>query len=108
MTTFTDGPAAGISLMIRRLPTVLRVVRDPQGKWDALDQLTDLPDINEQICVYRLKKVVGKVCLRPGGCYPIGEYEYITDQPDDETARSIRKWRVWAMKKVAEYRGSDQ
>ena len=38
MTTFQDGPAKGMTLMLKRTPVYLRVVCS-LGKVDALDQL---------------------------------------------------------------------
>ena len=54
MIRFTDGPAAGRTLMLQRAPLFLRVTYDPNRlKWDALDPLTDTPIAPEQITVYR-------------------------------------------------------
>jgi hypothetical protein len=36
MTKFTNGPAAGTVLSLRRSPLFLRAVQDAEGKWDAL------------------------------------------------------------------------
>lgn len=43
MSNFIDGPAKGVHLSLRRSPMFLRAVCEPNGKWDALDQLTDTP-----------------------------------------------------------------
>lgn len=48
MTRFTDGPAQGLVLMLRRAARFLRVVHDGK-KFDALDQLNDRPRPEERI-----------------------------------------------------------
>jgi hypothetical protein len=56
MSKILDGPAAGAFLSLGRSPYFLRVVRKPGGKWDALDQLDDTPEPDEEIHVYRQKQ----------------------------------------------------
>lgn len=53
MTSFAGGPAAGVSLLLRRAPLYLRAVTGPDGKWDALDLLDDAPAPNETVVAYR-------------------------------------------------------
>lgn len=51
---FEDGPAEEAPmLLLHRCPLYLRVVRGIDGKWDALDQLDDDPDLGETIYIYR-------------------------------------------------------
>ncbi len=52
MLTFLDGPAAGLSLLCARAPLLIRVVRSPSGRFDALDQVGDAPEFGERIFVY--------------------------------------------------------
>lgn len=53
MITFLDGPAANQTLMLKRIPKLLRVVLEKTGGIDALDQLEDVPNDDETIVVYR-------------------------------------------------------
>jgi len=53
MTRFLDGPAEGVTLMLRRAPIYLRVVHRGT-EWDALDALDDRPTPDETIYVYVL------------------------------------------------------
>lgn len=53
MVRFLDGPAQGVSLMLRNAPETLRVVRSSAGDWDALDEPGDEPREDETIFVYR-------------------------------------------------------
>lgn len=111
MTRFMDGPAAGVTLMLRRAPFFLRAVQRPakpgwsdMGEWDALDQLDDRPSADETIVVYRLRPSTQSrmhVCARgrgarAGGWYEGGEYEVVAQQPDDAVARDTDRWREWA------------
>lgn len=54
MSKFINGPAKGINLSLGRSPYFLRAVRDPRGKWDALDKIDDEPALEEEIHVYRI------------------------------------------------------
>ena len=102
MIKFLDGPAADVVLALRRAPVLLRVVRGPRGKWDALDQLDDTPEPNETIFVYR---VVGTptwvhFCCRgkgkrESGVYWSGEYRLLDFQPTDEQMRTNEAWAAW-------------
>ncbi len=110
MTRFVDGPAAGVSLDLRRLPIFLRVVRDPEGKWDALDQLTDVPAPDEALVAYR--KIAGsessgfldytdkKTGRRCGRTFVAAKYAVVTEQPDDATMRDASKWREWCQEQA--------
>ena len=53
MTRFLDGPAAGVVLSLQQAPLYLRVVRNAQGTWDALDKLEDSPAAGEECYAYR-------------------------------------------------------
>jgi hypothetical protein len=105
MTRFTDGPAAGKTLMLRRAPVFLRVVRNAKGEWDALDQLGDQPEPSETIVAYRKVKDDGWVHLRSAkrgasGFYLSAQYAVVDPQPDDSTMRSTQAWRAWCYEQV--------
>lgn len=108
MIRFLDGPAAGRSLMLRRAPLYLRAVWDAVNqKWDALDQLTDLPAPGEMIVVYRRTGEPSAAFIdwtekgrRRGGCFAVAEYALVSDQPDDATTRLTKSWRKWCWAQV--------
>lgn len=107
MTHFVDGPAAGTRLLLGRAPLFLRAVRDRNGKWDALDQLSDEPKIDEEIVVYRLK---GQPCRihaqltingrRVCQWYEGGNYEVVANQPPDDVLRETAAYRTWVATQV--------
>lgn len=127
MTRFHGGPADGVTLALRRAPLYLRAVFNGQtSKWDALacraclqarqarrDQLTDEPGPEELlVAVYRRCGEAG-VCMldwtekgrRRGGRFTMANYEFVEEQPDDETARSTEKWRAWCVMRQKMDRG---
>lgn len=109
MTTFTDGPAAGVTLMIRRAPLFLRVAYHRYAeKWDALDQVGDEPTGAEDYTVYRLAEVKGRGHMRPGGCFVIAEYKVWPVQPDQAVMRNNEKWRAWATQQLEQEKNSDK
>jgi len=99
MVTFLDGPAKGSVLHLRRAPLLLRVVIDPEGKVDALDQLDDTPTANEAIRVCRRVGEAGMaiICSRGKGCQKaaIAEYRLYKEQPSDDVMRDTKAWRKW-------------
>jgi hypothetical protein len=104
MSNFLDGPAAGQTLSLGRSPVFLRAVCAPGGKWDALDQLDDTPQPDEQIHVYRRTSdpmtahVDGrdtKTGKRFGRWMSIANYVLHHQQPDERTARDNDAWRQW-------------
>lgn len=102
MITFLDGPAAGVSLMLRRAPKLLRATCARNGKWDALDQLVDEPTASEAIHVYALASDVRSFHLlirgkgkKAGGFYVTAEYRHVAEQPADEHVRTTEAWRAW-------------
>lgn len=113
MIRLIDGEAAGETLMLRRAPKLLRVVKSPRGNWDALDQLSDQPKPNEKIFVYQrrddLEVGTYHLCIRgkgkkEGGWYARASYSVLPSQPADELVRTTDAWRQWASEKVgAEY-----
>ena len=98
MTTFTDGPAKGQHLMLKRAPYFLRVTL-LNAKWDALDQLTDQPEPLEKLFAYELVGGVGRIHIyappRGSGWFVIAEYRLITPQPDDADMRTTERWHAW-------------
>lgn len=105
MTKFTDGPAAGKVLALRRAPFFLRVVQSiTHGEVDALDQLDDQPRPSESIYVYRQTKNEGGafICSRgtkakraASGYFPLVQYSLNGEQPSDEVLRDNAKWQEW-------------
>lgn len=103
MTEFLDGPAAGVNLTLRRAPLFLRVTKDADGNFDALDQLEDTPRLDEEITVYyktvdhgmihlNMRDRKGKHC---GGWRAMAKYRLFAEQPVEEIVRSKVKWRNW-------------
>lgn len=109
MITFTNGPAAGVSLSCVRAPLYLRVVRSRTGEWDALDQISDTPKATETITAYRRVGSAGSMHLSystpsgpvAGRSGAIAEYELCAEQPSDEVARDNEAWRNWATEQNA-------
>lgn len=96
MAKFLDGPAAGVTLQLRRAPVLLRAVGNQGGDWDALDQLDDTPDAGERIAVYiQVAGTLRRWHQRPGGCYEGADYRLLAPQPADELVRSTDAWRKW-------------
>lgn len=105
MTKFLDGPAAGVTLMLKRAPHYLRVVQAPDGKFDALDQLTDLPRSDERIVVYEMVGEPSWMHIRSrrgGGIFRGGEYRVVDPQPDDSEIRLTTRWREWVSSKIGQ------
>ena len=97
MTKFSDGPAAGIALMLKRAPVFLRVV-EKSGKFDALDQLDDVPEPGEKLSAYTLASMPGMAFVdgtKCRGAYPIATYQMVAEQPTDEAMRDTTKWAKW-------------
>jgi hypothetical protein len=103
--SFLDGPAAGVTLSLRRVPKLLRVVRSSKGEWDALDQLDDLPAADERITIYRRRDdlAVTKYHLLfrgkdkgRSGWYWNASYSVIAGQPRDSDVRDTASWQAWA------------
>lgn len=88
MTTFTDGPAKGKTLLLTRTPLYLRVVQNAAGDIDALNLVEDKPKRDEVCIAYHCDEFGGTVCVnlgrRTGGIYRCA----ILDDP--EPARSER------------------
>ncbi|MFA5911878.1 MAG: hypothetical protein WC815_24125 [Vicinamibacterales bacterium] len=100
-TRFLDGPAKGHGLSLARAPRFLRVVIDPAGGVDALDQLTDVMRPDEVAHVYELAADIGVgfACTRGKGCrrIAIATYRIYGRQPDQDTLRDNQLWAAWAM-----------
>ena len=113
MTKFSDGPAAGVVLSLRRAPLFLRVVQDGiDGQFDALDQLDDEPKPGETFTVYRCVENHGMVHLcgsrngrRWGGWFAHATYCLHGTQPPIEVCVDVRKWQEWAKAEAANLKG---
>src|SRR5207253_760428 len=104
---FLDGPASGQSLLLRRAPLYVRVVRTAAGKWDALDQLGDEPAFCEAVFAYRRTGRPGWVHICGGkarGRFQTGDYRFVLAQPDEDTLRDQSRWRQWATQRYDEER----
>ena len=95
MIKFIGGPAADKVLALKRSPLVLRVVINAAGEVDALDAPDDEAKPRERIYLYMLASDVRVVFIRPGGAYPIAEYEFRAEQPDEAIMRDNDKFVDW-------------
>ena len=109
MITFLDGPALGACLWLKSAPLFLRVVQNADGEWDALDQPSDMPVLDETISVYRRKGEPNLVHVlrlvngrRSGGWHQAAQYELDALQPADAVMRDNAAWRTWVAERVAE------
>lgn len=99
--TFLDGPAAGVTLLFRRTPVLLRVVCKG-GEWDVLDRLEDTPKRDEQMYAYvRVTTPFEFHLCRRGardggsGWYRSADYRLHPEQPPDHVMRRTPSWRAW-------------
>lgn len=102
MTQVEDGPAAGVSLLLRRAPLYLRLVFDlALGTWDALDQVDDDARTTETITIYRRVGQPTWMHMRAsrgrGGVYRGGRYRVVSPQPTDPEVRTSSAWQRWVM-----------
>lgn len=105
MIRFLNGPAKGVRLELRRAPVFLRVVFNSgreQDQFDALDQLDDTPEPDEQIWVYRRIGKAGTLHVlytekgrRRGKWLATGDYGLCREQPAEEIMRDKEKWQAW-------------
>lgn len=101
MTRLLDGPAAGTDLMLRRAPVWLRVVVAPDGTVDALDQLQDTPQPDEEVHVYRQVEGTSSVVFAcrtrsRGGRYEGASYRHVPGAPADDL-RDSAAWQAWCV-----------
>jgi hypothetical protein len=103
VTKFLDGPAAGVTLALRRSPVFIRAVLNPDGKWDALDQVNDAPAADEKVVAYMLsdKPTMMHLCRSraAGGSawFAVADYVLVGTQPDEAILRSNGEWRIWTV-----------
>jgi hypothetical protein len=111
MVKFLDGPAAGVTLSLRRIPKLLRVVRSAAGEWDALDQLDDTPATDEKMYVYRRRDDLDMTKYhllfrgkdkRQSGYYWNASYSVRIAQPRDSDVRDTAAWQAWATARADE------
>lgn len=117
MTTFTDGPAAGKTLFLKRAPHYLRVVQGPDGPTtsgdiDALDQLDDAPRSTERIYIYEMIGHptwihINRRGKHGSGMFRGGTYRMVSTQPSDDEVRSTAAWRAWVGSQIGETIGED-
>lgn len=100
---FIDGPAKGITLRLVRTPILLRVVRDPGGKFDALDQFDDVAEKNEAIFLYQMRGrgISGFIDVRDKNGKRFGEaftqfsYAVFCEEIHDDILRDNAAWSMW-------------
>ena len=115
MTTFEDGPAHDVKLMLKRSPMFLRVVFNGEHEtWDALDELEDTPHFNEEIHVYirdddfpvsryHILRRDSRGGHRGSGWFQTARYKIWNQPGDDSVLRDNEKWRAWARQQKQEY-----
>lgn len=103
MTSFIDGPAKGETLMLHRSPRFLRVT-EKGGKFDALDQLEDVPEPGETLHAYEACEVGGMCHIRMSGkakagsgFYRMMKYQLVEPQPAPQTMQTLEAWRAWCL-----------
>jgi hypothetical protein len=110
MITFLDGPAEGKQLSLSRAPYFLRVVMDPFGNVDALDQLSDTIRDGEIAYVYTKAEDLGSVlyCIRGKGCRheEHATYRVFSEQPGQDVLADNERWAEWATAKGREIAAS--
>lgn len=91
-------------LILKRVPKYLRFVCKRDGtdwKWDALDQLDDVPEADEEVMaaiqtdrvnVHLDRRVNGK---HVGEWHSTAMYELVDEQPDDSVLRDTELWRKY-------------
>src|SRR5712671_5454007 len=98
MTLFTDGPAKGQHLRLKRAPVFMRVTEEA-GKFDALDQPEDTPKVSENLHAYRMVGTPGMCHINRGrngsGFFTVATYQLVETQPDEKTMRDTELWRAW-------------
>lgn len=100
MTDFLDGPAQGVSLLLRRAPVALRLVKNADGRWDALDQLNDEATDDEEIYVYVLVSSPTQFHLRGrhvSGWWASGKYRLLESQPERKHLHPTDSWQAWCI-----------
>ena len=110
-TRFGDGPAMNHVLELERSPLYLRVVEDEDGGIDALDALEDEATPGEKIYAYRRdgEPSYGFSCSRGKGCkkFSMVTYNLHTEQPTDDEARDVEKWKAWTAAQYAKEGGGE-
>lgn len=108
-TKFLDGPAMGVVLELQRAPLFLRVVADTH-EFDALDLLTDKPELGEVIHAYRrvaddgwihLDYTEKKTGRRKGKTIHSATYAVLDPQPPEDVLRDTAKWREFCTQEQA-------
>jgi hypothetical protein len=105
MLYFLDGPATAVFLSCAQAPLLLRVVRGPEGHFDALALFDDEPEPWETIHVYVKVADDGRFYVRyrdhqgrRGGHWePCARYRHFELQPNDATARNQSAWEAWVL-----------
>lgn len=97
--SFVDGPAVGTLLQLQRAPLMLRLVQDAKGEWDALDLLTDKPQEDETIHVYRATGGGTRIHIKAASRKDSGWFQMLEyrewPNPGDEHLRTTKAWHEW-------------
>lgn len=97
MVKFIDGPAKGQTLMLHRVPILLRVTQ-AGSTFDALNELHDEAHPRESIHAYVMVGKPSPVHIRArkgGGTYWMAEYRLLDWQPSEPTLRDNDRWMTW-------------
>jgi hypothetical protein len=105
VTTFKDGPAEGLKLLLRRAPIFIRAVVDEGGEMDVLDDPGDATRPGEVPYTYRrLNKPFtffvserGPRGNRTGGQFVGADYALHEIQPDRGTMTDNARWQKWCV-----------
>ena len=106
-----DYPTFKGALTLSRAPKFLRfTVAGPlsKGSWDALDQLDDVAQPEEQVFAARLIRKgtvhIDRVVKRKrvGEWITTAEYKMLDDGPPESVLRDGDAWRAWCLQRDAE------
>jgi len=105
-----DFPTFRGPIMLERAPKFLRFICAgllSSGKWDALDQLDDVPKPDEQVFAARLHREgtvhIDRVVKRKkvGEWIKTADYRMIDDGPPEAVLRDNDAWRAWCIERNA-------
>ena len=99
---FSNGPAGGECLNLARAPIMLRVVIDPDGKIDALDQPEDSVRPGEAVHVYMLARASNVAFVdgvrggrRHGWREVMSHYVHFAEPVPAEITNDNARWAAW-------------
>lgn len=118
MIRFLGGPAAGVTMQLRRAPLFLRVTQTLEAGpaeaengygFDALDMLGDEPNRSESVTVYKREgpRTVVHIDFARGrkrncsGWYVVATYRHFDAPPGEEVLRNTAAWQAWCHSQIA-------